>query len=122
MSTESLTLARLTGTTEAGTHSGHSCWDVIDDQPPLSRRLQLLGCQWLPDAHHHFQPPPCGPAAIQDLGRNTCWCGLDGSPEECRDGPGDTPERSKFQAAANLQDLVDFASCFQRVQLQLGRA
>lgn len=51
-------------------HRGHSCWHRVDDQPPLCCGLQLLGCQWLPNSDHHLQPPPRGPATIQDLGGN----------------------------------------------------
>lgn len=51
-------------------HCGHSCGHGVDDQPPLSRGLQLLGGQWLPNPDHDLQPPPSGPAAIQDLGGN----------------------------------------------------
>lgn len=49
-----------------GTYRGHSAG--VDDQPALCPRLQLLGAQGLPDPHDHFQFPPCGPPAIQQLG------------------------------------------------------
>lgn len=75
MSTEPLTPALLPGVADRqGTHSGHSCWEVINDQPPLRCGLQLLGRQWLPDPDHHFKPPPSGPATIQNLGRNKKGC------------------------------------------------
>lgn len=75
MSTEPLTPALLPGVADRqGTHSGHSCWEVINDQPPLRCGLQLLGRQWLPDPDHHFKPPPSGPATIQNLDRNKKGC------------------------------------------------